>query len=75
MPPRAPPIDPAPRIAMKAIGVDYSTEMNTGAPTGDGELAGKVALVTGSSRGIGRAIAGALIEVWCTCRDHRAKRG
>jgi NAD(P)-dependent dehydrogenase (short-subunit alcohol dehydrogenase family) len=42
---------------MKDIGVDYSTEMNTSSPTRDARLAGKVAIVTGGSRGIGAAIA------------------
>jgi NAD(P)-dependent dehydrogenase (short-subunit alcohol dehydrogenase family) len=45
---------------MKDIGVDYSTEMNTGSPTSPG-LDGTVALVTGGSKGIGFAIAKALV--------------
>src|SRR5688500_3470634 len=51
------PVAPAPRIAMKDIGVDYSTGMNTSSPAPDGALAKKIALVTGGSRGIGYAIA------------------
>jgi NAD(P)-dependent dehydrogenase (short-subunit alcohol dehydrogenase family) len=45
---------------MNGMRVDYSTEMNTPAPTAPAPLAGKVALVTGGSRGIGLAIAGTL---------------
>jgi 3-oxoacyl-[acyl-carrier protein] reductase len=45
---------------MKDIGVDYSTEMDTTSPTGGGRLAGRVALITGGSRGIGYAIADAV---------------
>jgi 3-oxoacyl-[acyl-carrier protein] reductase len=45
---------------MKDIGVDYSTEMNTGSPTSPA-LDGTVALVTGGSKGIGFAIAKALV--------------
>jgi 3-oxoacyl-[acyl-carrier protein] reductase len=45
---------------MKDIGVDYSTEMNTSSPTTEPRLIGKVALITGGSKGIGYAIASAL---------------
>jgi 3-oxoacyl-[acyl-carrier protein] reductase len=47
-------------MAMNDIGVDYSTDMNDSSPTEEGALAGKVALVTGGSRGIGYAVAAAL---------------
>jgi NAD(P)-dependent dehydrogenase (short-subunit alcohol dehydrogenase family) len=49
-------------MAMKDIGVDYSTEMTTTSPSRGGSLAGTVALVTGGSRGIGFAIARTLTE-------------
>jgi NAD(P)-dependent dehydrogenase (short-subunit alcohol dehydrogenase family) len=42
---------------MNGMRVDYSTEMNTPAPTAPASLDGKVAIVTGGSRGIGFAIA------------------
>ena len=58
----APPRAPAPRIAMKDIGVDYSTEMNTGSPTGAGSLEGKVALVTGGSRASASRLRAALVD-------------
>jgi NAD(P)-dependent dehydrogenase (short-subunit alcohol dehydrogenase family) len=46
---------------MNPIGVDYSNGMDTGSQTPVGPpLAGKVALVTGGSRGIGLAIARAI---------------
>jgi 3-oxoacyl-[acyl-carrier protein] reductase len=47
---------------MKDIGVDYSTGMNTTSPAADRALGGTVALVTGGSRGIGHAIAAALVR-------------
>jgi NAD(P)-dependent dehydrogenase (short-subunit alcohol dehydrogenase family) len=52
---------------MKDIGVDYSTEMNMTSPTGDATLAGRPALITVGSRGIGFAIAEAI-----TARGGRA---